>query len=107
MNTITKKPLNTTEIYKELSNKTGLDKSQVKKTIEALKEMISENLSNREVGQFTIPGTVKFKTVIKEAVPERRGINPFTKEETTFKAKPAKIVVKASVLKALKNLSLD
>jgi nucleoid DNA-binding protein len=36
-------------------------------------------------------------------VPERTGINPFTKEPTVFKAKPARKVVKARPVKALKD----
>ena len=34
----------------------------------------------------------------------RKGINPFTKEETVFKAKPARNVVKVRPLMALKNM---
>jgi nucleoid DNA-binding protein len=41
--------------------------------------------------------------VVKPATPEREGINPFTKEPTIFKAKPARKVVKAHPLKALKD----
>jgi nucleoid DNA-binding protein len=42
--------------------------------------------------------------VYKPAVPERTGINPFTKEETTFKAKPARKVVKVKPFKGLKSM---
>ena len=37
------------------------------------------------------------------AKPARKGINPFTKEPTVFKAKPARTVVKIRPLKALKD----
>ena len=40
--------------------------------------------------------------VTKPATPERQGINPFTKEPTVFKAKPARTVVKVRPLKKLK-----
>jgi nucleoid DNA-binding protein len=46
---------------------------------------------------------LKLTTVRKPATPEREGINPFTKEKTTFKAKPARTVVKPRPLKALKD----
>jgi hypothetical protein len=39
----------------------------------------------------------------KPATKERKGINPFTKEETIFKAKPARKVVKARAVKAAKD----
>ncbi|MCX7678158.1 MAG: HU family DNA-binding protein [Spirochaetes bacterium] len=55
-----------------------------------------------KVGEITIPGIAKFHTVVKPAVPERKGINPFTKEPMIFKAKPARRVIKVKVLKALK-----
>ena len=42
--------------------------------------------------------------VRKPATPERKGINPFTKEETVFKAKPARNVVKLVPLSGLKEL---
>jgi nucleoid DNA-binding protein len=46
---------------------------------------------------------MKVKVVRKPAVPARKGINPFTKEEQMFKAKPARNVVKITPLKALKD----
>ena len=54
---------------------------------------------------FTIPGLCKISVQHKPAVPERQGINPFTKEETTFKAKPARNVVKVRPLKNLKDMT--
>jgi DNA-binding protein HU-beta len=50
-----------------------------------------------------IPGLLKLTSVTKPAVPEREGINPFTKEPTVFKAKPARTVIKPRPLKALKD----
>jgi len=47
---------------------------------------------------------MKINVVRKPAMPERKGINPFTKEETIFKAKPAKNVVKVVPLKGLKDM---
>jgi hypothetical protein len=42
--------------------------------------------------------------VIKKPAPkERKGINPFTKEPTVFKAKPARKVLKARPVKAAKD----
>jgi nucleoid DNA-binding protein len=47
---------------------------------------------------------MKLVVIQKPAVPERTGINPFTKMEQTFKAKPARKVVKVRPLKALKEM---
>ena len=42
--------------------------------------------------------------VCQPATKARKGINPFTKEPCVFKAKPARKIVKAFAVKALKNL---
>ena len=68
-----------------------------------LGEKIPLDVVNGETGEVIIPGLIKLNVVVKPATPERQGINPFTKEPTTFKAKPARKVVKAHALKALKD----
>ena len=47
---------------------------------------------------------LKIKTIKKPAQKARKGINPFTGEETMFKAKPARNVVKIRPLKNLKDM---
>jgi hypothetical protein len=42
----------------------------------------------------------------KPATKAREGINPFTKEPTTFKAKPARKIIKARPVKAAKDALL-
>ncbi len=53
-----------------------------------------------------LPGLLKITTVRKPAVKARKGINPFTKEEAMFKAKPATTVVKVRPLKKLKDMAV-
>jgi nucleoid DNA-binding protein len=50
-----------------------------------------------------LPGFAKFVVVKKPATKERQGINPFTKEPITIKAKPARKVLKARPVKAAKD----
>ncbi|TDJ64249.1 MAG: DNA-binding protein [Proteobacteria bacterium] len=97
------KPSTKSEIYTYISDRTSLKKKEVSAVFDALSDMISRDLK-RGVGVFNVPGLMKIKAVHKPAVPERRGINPFTKEETTFKAKPARNVVKVQPLKGLKDM---
>ena len=99
-----KKPPTKTEVLKGLAEATGLTKKQVESVFDALTEMIGKNLGKRGPGVFTVPGLMKIKVVRKPAVPARKGINPFTGEETVFKAKPARNVVKVQPLKKLKDL---
>ncbi|NNC55586.1 MAG: integration host factor, partial [Pseudomonadales bacterium] len=56
-------------------------------------------------GEFVLPGLLKVNTVKKPARKARKGINPFTGEETMFKAKPASIAVKVRPLKKLKEMA--
>jgi nucleoid DNA-binding protein len=99
-----KKPLTKTEILAALSESTDLTKQQVAGLLDELAKLIGENLCEGGPGVFTVPGLMKISVVRKPATPERKGINPFTKEETVFKAKPARNVVKVVPLKGLKDM---
>ncbi len=92
------------EIFSQLSEKSGLTKKQVASVFDALSELIGKELGKKGPGQFVVPGLLKLKVVRKPATKEKPGINPFTKEPMTIKAKPARNVVRALPLKALKEL---
>lgn len=99
-----KKPMTKTEIVASLSEATELTKQQVTGLFDELAKLIEKNLSDEGPGEFAIPGLMKIKVVRKPATEERKGINPFTKEETVFKAKPASNAVKIVPLKGLKDM---
>ncbi len=99
-----KKPMTKSEILSSLSESTELSKKEVAGVFEDLAALIAKNLKKSGAGVFTIPGLSKIKVVRKPATKARMGINPFTKEETMFKAKPARNVVKIQPLKALKDM---
>jgi nucleoid DNA-binding protein len=98
------KSISKSEIYAALSENTGLSKQQVADVFESLTSLIGKNIGSGGPGIFTLPGLLKIKVVRKAAIPARTGLNPFTKQETTFKAKPARNVVKLQALKPLKAL---
>ena len=100
----TQKPLTKAETINELVERTGLDKSQVTNFLDELGKLISDQLQDGKPGTMNLPGLMKIRVVRKEATPERKGINPFTKEETIFKAKPARNAIKITPLKALKDM---
>ena len=90
-----------TEFVEAIASESGLDKKQVNAVLDALSSVVYRELkADHEV---MIPGLLKLTSVKKPAVPEREGINPFTKEKTIFKAKPARTVIKPRPLKALKD----
>src|SRR5437763_11477952 len=57
----------------------------------------------KKTGVFFVPGFAKFVVIKKPATKERKGINPFTKEPTIFKARPARKVIRARPVKAAKD----
>lgn len=97
-------PLNKSQILADISTTTGLAKRDVGKVVEELAGVIERHIGKKGPGQFTLPGLFKIKTIRKPATKARKGINPFTKEEVTFKAKPARIVIKIRPLKKLKDM---
>ena len=101
--TAAKKPMTKTEILNALAEGTGLSKKEVAGVLDQLGELIGDNLGKKGPGVFNVPGLMKVKVIRKPATPEREGINPFTKEPTVFKAKPARNVVKILPLKGLKD----
>ena len=103
-NTVFSEPLNKTQILAELADSTGLSKKQVSSVMDELGSVIERHLKKRGAGTFTLPGLLKITTVRKPATKARKGINPFTGEETTFKAKPARTVLKIRPLKKMKDM---
>ena len=69
----------------------------------ALEGAVAASLSKKGVGSFTLPGLLKITAVSVPAKPKRKGVNPFTKEEQWFAAKPATTKVKVRPLKKLKD----
>ncbi len=99
-----KKPLTKTEIVAALCEATELTKQQVTGLFDELSKLIGKNLNEGGPGEIAIPGLMKIKVIRKPATEAKPGINPFTKQETIIKAKPARNVVKIVPLKGLKDL---
>lgn len=91
------------EIFSEIATKTGLAKKDVAAVFESLSETITKSLSKKGPGIFVVPGLLKIRVVNKPATKAKQGINPFTKEPMTIKAKPARRSVKVVPLKHLKD----
>jgi nucleoid DNA-binding protein len=98
------KAANKSAILQELATETGLSRKQVAAVFDALTKLIKRELGKKGPGVFTVPGLLKLKLKRMPATKARPGINPFTKEPITVKAKPARNVVKALPLKNLKEM---
>lgn len=90
------------QLVGELASKSALTKSQVGSVFAALAEVIGAELKGGR--PVTIPNLVKVTVQHKSATPARPGRSPFTGEMITFKAKPARRVVKVRAVKALKDM---
>ena len=88
------------EILAAICKDTGLSRKQVSSVFDSLSGVIRKSL--RSNGLFTLPGLLKLKVVKKPATKAREGVNPFTGEKMTFKAKPASKKVRVMPLKNLK-----
>ena len=93
------------QIVTSIADSTGLSKKQVGVVFGELENLIERSIKKRAVGEFTMPGLMKITTVKKPARKARKGINPFTGEETTFAAKPASVAVKVRPLKKMKEFA--
>jgi nucleoid DNA-binding protein len=91
------------EILTKIAESTALSRKQVSSVFDALGEQIKYAVGKKGPGVFAVPGLMKILVIQKPAVKARKGINPFTKEEQLFKAKPARKVIKVRPLKALKD----
>jgi nucleoid DNA-binding protein len=100
----TAKPMTKSEIVSGIADSTGLTKKDVNSVFEAMTGQIKKSLGRNGAGAYTVPGLMKLVVQRKPATKARKGINPFTGEETMFKAKPARNVVKIRPLKNLKDM---
>ncbi|MBP6513950.1 MAG: HU family DNA-binding protein [Steroidobacteraceae bacterium] len=88
------------QVIATIADQTDLTKKQVAAVFDALNGVIKKSLKG--AGVFTLPGLAKLRVVKKAATKTREGVNPFTGEKITIKAKPASKRVR---VRALKNLN--
>ncbi len=93
------------EIFASIVASTQLTRKQVASVLNALTELIAKNVGKKGPGMFVMPGLLKIMVIQKPATKAHKGINPFTKQEQMFKAKPARKVIKVRALKALKDMA--
>ena len=86
-----------------IAEQTELSKKQISAVLDAMNQVVIDELGKKGPGEVVLPGLLKLVVVVKKAVPAHKGINPFTKVEQMFKAKPARKVVKARALKGFKD----
>jgi hypothetical protein len=89
-----------------LSDTSGVAPKDVRAVMAALESASTGSIGKKGAGSFVLPGLLKITAVNVPAKPKRKGINPFTKEEQWFAAKPATTKLKIRALKKLKDAAL-
>ena len=98
------KKLTKTGILAEIAENTGLTRAQVDSVLDELETLIERHIKKRSVGEFTLPGLLKIRSVKRPATMKRMGRNPATGEEIVIGPKPASIRVRVTALKRLKEM---
>jgi DNA-binding protein HU-beta len=101
----TDKRMSKTQVIAELAEKTGVQKKDVQTVLAGLLSLAERELGAKGPGEFIVPDLVKLKVKVVAAKPAHKGVDPFTKQEREFPAKPASRKVRAAPLKPLKQLS--
>jgi nucleoid DNA-binding protein len=98
-----KQAFNKSSLAVHLAETSGVEPKAVKAVMAALESTMVASINRKGAGSFQLPGLLKVTAVAVPAKKARKGINPFTKEETVFKAKPASVKLKVRPLKKLKD----
>ncbi len=101
-----KEALTKSGLVAHIADTSGVAAKDVRAVLASLENTVAGSISKKGVGSFTLPGLLKITSVKVPAKPKRKGINPFTKEEQVFAAKPATVKVKVRPLKKLKDAAL-
>ena len=83
------RPKTKAQIARAIAEKTGYTNGEVNVVLDALGDLVIEDLSPGGPGSVTVAGLIKVDVVPQTARPERQGRNPATGEAITIAARPA------------------
>ncbi|MBA3485771.1 MAG: HU family DNA-binding protein [Lysobacter sp.] len=98
-----KETLSKTGLVSHIAETSGVAAKDVRAVLASLEGAVTASVNKKGAGSFTLPGLLKITAVKVPAKAKRKGINPFTKEEQWFAAKPASTKIKVRPLKKLKD----
>ena len=82
-----------------------MDLKSVKLVLGALEAAVIGSLHKKGSGEFSLPGVFRLEAEQIPARKARKGINPFTKQEQMFAAKPATVKLRARFFKKIKDVT--
>ncbi len=105
--TALKEAMSKTQLIAELADNTGIGKKEVKSVLDELSAIVERHIKKRAVGNFTLPGLLKVKTVKVPARKAQKNVpNPFRPGETMdVAARPNSVKVRVTPLKKLKDMA--
>lgn len=93
------------EILQTLAEQNNISRSAVEGLFDSLSLLMASHLRKNGSGEFTIPKTgVKIVRYKKPARKERKMLSPLIDKEVIIAAKPARLAVKLTALKPLKDM---
>ena len=98
-----KTAFNKTGLITHLAELAVVEAKAVKAVIASLEATILASVHKKGLGSFTLPGLLKVNVINVPAKKKRTGVDPFTKVERVFAAKPASVKIKTRALKKLKD----
>jgi hypothetical protein len=101
-----KTAFNRTSLIAHLVKTAAVEPKAVKSVVAALEATMLASVHKKGLGTFTLPGLLKINVINVPAKKKRTGIDPFTKVERVFAAKPANVKIKTRALKKLKDTAL-
>lgn len=97
---------NRSSLIAHLADVTAIEAKTVRALMAAFESTILASVHKKGLGSFTLPGLLKVNVINVPAKKKRRGIDPFTKVEREFAAKPASVRIKTRALKKLKDAAM-
>ena len=101
-----KTAFNKTSLISHLAEMAAVELKAVKAVIASLEATVLASVHKKGLGSFTLPGLLKVNVINVPAKKKRTGLDPFTKVERVFAAKPATVKIKTRALKKLKDAAL-
>ncbi|MAZ43587.1 MAG: DNA-binding protein [Legionellales bacterium] len=92
------------EVYQEIAADTGLKRREVEAVFESLRQLANRHLMDGGSGQFSVPGMVKIRRVMKAETKKRTMLSPLTNTIVEVPPKPPRPDVKLVPLKPLKDM---
>ena len=96
-----KEALNQDELFRFFIEGTGVTMAQMREIWGRWPALLTYEIT-RGPGRVRLPGIGTFNGMTRKATQTRRGVNPFTKQQTVIKGRPAHLYLKFAVTKSLK-----